>query len=77
MSAGKKVFTQPVKAGPERDALIAKVGVMYAEGMSLRAIGEVVGKSYSAVRALVTESGVPMRPHGQGSRGGWHARAAL
>jgi hypothetical protein len=53
-----------------RGRLAARVVDLYRRGNSIRQVSETVGRSYSLVRALLLESGCPLRePHG----GGWPA----
>ncbi len=51
--------------GEERDEFCTQVAHMYREqDMSIREIGQQVGRSYGAVHRLLTEAGVTFRPRG-------------
>lgn len=56
--------------GPERDRVRQQLAARYRAGDTLQGIAAATGRSYGAVRDLLLEAGVTLRPRGPVRVGG-------
>lgn len=54
----------PRLTGDQRETVRQELAIQYAAGLPIRAIARQTGRSYGAVRALLMEAGIEMRPRG-------------
>ncbi|MEI5100350.1 helix-turn-helix domain-containing protein [Streptomyces sp. PmtG] len=58
----------PYLKGAERVSVAADLAADYLSGSTIRSVAARSGRSYGAVRALLLEAGVTLRPPGGGIR---------
>jgi uncharacterized protein YoaH (UPF0181 family) len=57
-----------VLTGEDRQKARDKAAELYAQGMSVRAVSEAIGRSHGGTLVLLHEAGVQMRPRGGNTR---------